>query len=60
MVRCFGFFKALSKPGLWLQSITTKEPDKSQIEVAIFALKEAFGKKLEEYSGKQYKADSIG
>ena len=54
------FFKALSKPGLWLQSITTKEPDKSQIEVAIFALKEAFGKKLEEYSGKQYKADSIG
>ena len=50
----------MSKPGLWLQSITTKEPDKSQIEVAIFALKEAFGKKLEEYSGKQYKADSIG
>lgn len=30
--------KALSAPGLWLQRITTKEPDDSQIEVAIAAL----------------------
>ncbi|MDR1704481.1 MAG: DUF1385 domain-containing protein [Clostridiales bacterium] len=29
----------ISAPGLWLQSITTYEPDNSQIEVAIAALK---------------------
>ncbi len=28
-------------PGLWLQRITTREPDNSQLEVAIVALKEA-------------------
>ena len=30
---------AISAPGLWLQKITTREPDDSQIEVAIEALK---------------------
>lgn len=30
---------AVSAPGLWLQKITTREPDDSQIEVAIMALK---------------------
>ncbi len=29
----------LSKPGMWLQNITTREPDDSQIEVAIAAMK---------------------
>lgn len=29
------FVCALSKPGLWLQRLTTREPDESQIEVAI-------------------------
>lgn len=29
---------ALSKPGLWLQRLTTREPDESQIEVAIASL----------------------
>jgi uncharacterized protein YqhQ len=28
-------------PGLWLQNITTQEPDDSQLEVAIEALKES-------------------
>jgi len=28
-----------SAPGLWMQRITTKEPDDSQIEIAITALK---------------------
>ena len=28
-----------SKPGLWLQSMTTREPDDSQLEVALSALK---------------------
>ena len=33
--------RALIKPGLWLQRITTKEPDDTQLEVAIVALKTA-------------------
>lgn len=33
--------RALSAPGLWMQRITTKEPDESQIEVAIASLKHA-------------------
>lgn len=31
--------RAISAPGMWLQKITTNEPDDSQIEVAIEALK---------------------
>ena len=33
--------RALITPGLWLQRITTKEPDDAQLEVAIIALREA-------------------
>jgi uncharacterized protein YqhQ len=33
--------RALITPGLWLQKITTKEPDDQQLEIAIVALKEA-------------------
>ncbi len=32
-------FRALRKPGLWIQKITTSEPDDKQIEVALEALK---------------------
>jgi uncharacterized protein YqhQ len=32
--------RAVMSPGLWLQSLTTREPDESQIEVAVAALKE--------------------
>ncbi len=31
--------KILSAPGLWMQRVTTREPDESQLEVAIAALK---------------------
>ena len=31
--------RAITAPGLWLQSLTTREPDDSQIEVALAALK---------------------
>lgn len=34
-------FKAMTIPGLWLQNITTQEPDDQQLEVAIEALKES-------------------
>jgi len=33
--------RLMIQPGLWLQKITTKEPDDKQLEVAIVALKEA-------------------
>ena len=49
----------LSKPGLWVQNLTTKEPDDSMIEVAIKAveavfdwkayLKETFGYDVEDW-----------
>ncbi len=38
--KCSNWFtKMLSKPGVWLQHFTTREPDDSMIEVAIAALK---------------------
>jgi uncharacterized protein YqhQ len=36
--------KILSAPGLWVQKLTTREPDKGQIEVAIASLKAVTGK----------------
>ena len=33
---------ALSRPGLWVQNMTTKEPDDSMIEVGIRAVEEVF------------------
>ena len=33
------FTKLISMPGMWLQYITTREPDDSQLEVAIESLK---------------------
>lgn len=35
------FFKMITRPGVWLQNVTTKEPDDLQLEVAIEALKES-------------------
>lgn len=34
-------------PGLWLQRLTTREPDLSQLEVAIVALRAALGEEVE-------------
>jgi uncharacterized protein YqhQ len=34
-------FKLITLPGVWLQNVTTKEPDDKQLEVAIHALKES-------------------
>jgi len=33
---------ALSRPGMWVQNMTTKEPDDSMIEVGIRAVEEVF------------------
>jgi uncharacterized protein YqhQ len=43
------FFKLITRPGVWLQNITTQEPDDQQLEVAIEALKESL--KLEPQTG---------
>lgn len=33
------FFRAINKPGIWIQHMTTKEPDDKQLKVALVALK---------------------
>ena len=53
-------FKILAYPGLMLQKITTQKPDGAQLEVAIEALRCAFGDNLEQYQGKEFNADAIG
>lgn len=41
--------KILSAPGLWMQRITTKEPDETQLEIAICALKSAMPDEFPEF-----------
>lgn len=41
------FWRWFILPGLWLQRLTTKEPDLSQLEVAIVSLKAALGEQVE-------------
>ena len=49
----------MAKPGLWLQRITTKEPDDSMIECAITSLKVGFGEEWEEYKGGGFVAEAM-
>ena len=51
--------KWLTMPGLWLQHITTKPPSDDQVEIAIAALKAAFGDKFSDYEGKKYIAEAV-
>ena len=53
-------FRMLAQPGLWLQNITTKQPDDNQVEVSIAALESAFGENLEKYTGQKFVAEAIG
>jgi uncharacterized protein YqhQ len=46
-------FKFMTKPGLWLQNITTQEPDKEQLEVAIHALDESLKLEPDSVVGRQ-------
>lgn len=43
-----GCVRLLTKPGLWLQRLTTREPDDSQIEVAIASMKAVIPENREE------------
>lgn len=42
------FTRMISAPGMWMQHLTTKEPDDSQIEVAITALKAVISENRED------------
>jgi len=53
------FIAWMAKPGLWLQRITTKEPDAGMIECAVAALKTGFGDKWEKYKGGQFVAEAM-
>ena len=48
----------ISRPGMWMQGLTTKEPDDSMIQVAIAAVEEVFDwkKYLEENVPETYPA----
>jgi len=52
-------FYLFSKPGLWLQKITTNEPSDKQLEVALSALQSAFGDKIKDFQGTVFQADAI-
>ena len=54
------FLSILSRPGLWLQNITTKDPDDEQIQISLHALEIAFGSQIEKYRGQAFQADAIG
>ena len=53
------FFASLSKPGLWLQNITTQEPTDEQVKVSIVALQSAFNHDIEQFVGQEFQADAI-
>jgi len=41
------FMRALMRPGIWLQRITTQEPDTGQIEVAVASFQEVLRRETE-------------
>ena len=49
--------RILSAPGLWMQRITTREPDEAQLEIAITALKLAMP---DEFPAEEKEADDNG
>lgn len=58
------FIRIISKPGMWMQGLTTKEPDDSMIEVAIASVEAVFDWKaylaenFKKYSKKYKKSDA--
>ncbi len=47
------------QPGFWLQKITTREPDASEIEVALAALKESLNRDESTYEGPERMAEVL-
>lgn len=48
------FIRALSAPGLWMQRLTTREPDLEELEIAITALKCAMPEEFPEFDRAPY------
>jgi uncharacterized protein YqhQ len=46
--------RVLMAPGLWLQRLTTREPDDAQLEVAIASIKAALAEENVEMEGVTY------
>ena len=46
--------RALSAPGIWMQRLTTREPDESQLAVAITALKCAMPEEFPDFPREEY------
>ena len=46
--------KALSAPGLWMQRITTREPDEYQLAIAICAIKAAMPEEFPDFDPSEY------
>lgn len=51
------FIRIISAPGMWIQRMTTKEPDKGMIEVAIAAVEAVFDWKKYLYDNFGYEVD---
>ena len=51
------FVRILSAPGMWIQRMTTKEPDESMVEVAIAAVEAVFDWKRYLYENFGYEVD---
>ncbi len=49
------FTRALSAPGLWMQRLTTKEPDDYQLAVAICAIKATMPEEFPDFDPSEYK-----
>ena len=46
--------RILSAPGLWMQRLTTREPDESQLEVAVIAIKCAMPEEFPDFDRAAY------
>ena len=49
--------RIISAPGMWLQKLTTREPDESMVEVAIAAVEAVFDWKAYLYEAFGYEVD---
>jgi uncharacterized protein YqhQ len=48
------FIRMLSAPGMWMQRLTTREPDASMLEVAIISLKTALPEEFPDFDPSIY------
>ena len=46
--------RALSAPGMWMQRLTTREPDEKMLEVAILSLKAALHEEFPDFDTTEY------